>query len=141
MIGRPAVSYGLTTARITVSAVWDTDNNSNNNSNGGSSVSAISSSTVDDATFQVQLPSLQWVSVCSESVPCDSDTNCTGTECSFSYAYPSTRSAQFLLQVKAVLYGAEGDTSAVSWSFVRCPSTQFAVINDTDGAVVCANCT
>ncbi len=128
------MSFGLATAHITVSAVWDSSSNSTGSS-------ALATTVVYDATFQVQLPSLQWVSACSESVPCDADTNCTGTLCSFSYSYASTRSSQFLLQIKALLSGAEGDATAVSWSFVKCASTQFAVINSTDGAVVCSTCT
>ncbi len=134
VIKRPAVSFGLAAAHITVSAVWDGSSNS-------SGSSALATTAVHDATFQVQLPSLQWAPVCSESVPCDTDANCTGTECSFSYSYSSTRSSQYLLQVKAVLTGAEGDATAVSWSFVKCSSTQYAVINNTDGAVVCVACT
>ena len=49
--------------------------------------------------------------------------------------------ATYTIQLRAVLSGATGDAKSVSWSFLRCSSSQYAIVNDTDGAIECAACT
>ena len=49
--------------------------------------------------------------------------------------------ATYTIQLRAVLSGATGDAKSVSWSFLRCSPSQYAVVNDTDGAIECAACT
>jgi hypothetical protein len=44
------------------------------------------------------------------------------------------------LQVQAMLGGVAGAATPVSWSFQRCTRSQFAVIDDADGAVTCKPC-
>ena len=91
--------------------------------------------------WQVQPPGASaWQPVCGDATG-NCNGTCSGASCTYTFTLPTLLSAQYTLQLRAVLTGANGDPTPVSWSFLRCASTEFAVINDTDGAVECSPCT
>ena len=128
VLTKPAPTFGLATASITMSAVWASTTNS-----------SLAGTVVTGATFQVQLAGTTWTPVCpDEAGNCNG--TCSGAFCTYSYPLPSLLSAQYSLQLRAVLNGVTGDATSVAWSFLRCSTSQFALVNDTDGAVECADC-
>ena len=136
VLQRPAATFGLPVVHIVVSAVWST---SSSNSTGTGT--ALAGTPVPSATFEVQLPgSSLWTPVCTDTAG-NCNGTCTGVSCPVLYTLPSILSAQYTLSLRAVLSGATGDATTVSWSFVRCDATQFAIVNDTDGGIQCSQCT
>ena len=128
LLRSPAKTFGLLTAQFELQAVWSSGSN------------ALAGQAVPNATLEVQLPGTSiWQLLCAGSDATCNNT-CTGTGCSYTYALPTASSAQYVISFRAVLSGAPGDALALSWSFLRCDTTQYANINDTDGAVVCEPC-
>ena len=66
--------------------------------------------------------------------------SCIGAHCPFSYTIPSATASQYTLQFRATFSGSPGNAVPVSWSYVLCGASAFAVLNDTDCAVVCSPC-
>ena len=130
VVRQPAATCGLQTVTFVLQALWST----------GSGNSSLAGTVVTGASFQVQVPGaavFATVPRCRDgSDVCNAaDVVCGDGACQYTYTVTSAKSATYTIQFQAVNSGATGAATAVSWSFLRCAATEFAVLNGTDGAV------
>jgi hypothetical protein len=131
IVGQPANASALQQPKFRFSARWSGDGGSDDD--------------LRSVSYQVQLPGVAgdlgaWHAPCrfaDSAAVCAS--RCSGQSCEYSVKLPAP--GGYTLQVRAVLFNTTGESTIVSWMYVRCADSQFAVLSGAGGdAIECRPC-